>query len=32
MKPIDDKKLLVIAGVLNVGILVLLTVVSFLCF
>lgn len=32
MKPIDDKKLLVIAGVLNVGLLVFFTVVSFLCF
>ena len=32
MKPIDDKKLLVIAGVLNVGMLVFLIAVSFLCF
>ena len=32
MKPIDEKKLLVIAGVLNVGLLVFFAVVSFLCF
>lgn len=32
MKPIDDKKLLVIAGLLNVGMLVFLAAVSFLCF
>ena len=32
MKPIDDKKLLVIAGLLHIGLLVFLTVVSFLCF
>ena len=32
MKPIDEKKLLVIAGLLNIGMLVFLTAVSFLCF